>query len=158
MDIGFRMFQLMHRFRRMCLPERLHMLPRSEHMVLSVLHRQEGQALSCACVAQTLHVTAPAISRTMRHLREHGLIEMETDTRDRRGTRVRLTDAGRRALEREHQRIEQVMQRAAARLKPGELEHCFDTFDRFYESLALEMEAWEKEHSKEAPCEVYSEN
>lgn len=146
MDFGFRFFQMMSRFWHMRIPERLGMLPRSEHIVLEMLltHEQEGgpdASLSSACIARRLKVTAPAISRTMRLLRERGFIDMEPDPRDRRGARIRLTEAGRRSLESDRERLETFMARAASGLSPGELEQFFSTFDRLYDSMTQELDA-----------------
>ena len=149
MEIGLRFFTMMHRFRQLRIPERLGMLPRSEHMVLEILcaHETEnGQdaALSAACIARRMRVTAPAISRTLRHLREHGLVDTEPDPRDRRGTCIRLTQAGRQSLADDKAQISGVMQRAMARLEPGELDRFFSTFERICDSIALELDQVQK--------------
>lgn len=149
MEIGLRFFTMMHRFRRLRIPERLGMLPRSEHMVLEMLLEHEtenGQdaALSAICIARRMKVTAPAISRTLRHLREHGLVDTEPDPRDRRGTCIRLTQAGRQALASDKEQINALMRRAMARLEPGELDRFFLTFDRICDSIALELDQAQK--------------
>ncbi|MDR3765438.1 MAG: MarR family transcriptional regulator [Butyricicoccus sp.] len=149
MEIGLRFFTMMHRFRRLRIPERLGMLPRSEHMVLEMLLEHEtenGQdaALSAICIARRMKVTAPAISRTLRHLREHGLVDTEPDPRDRRGTCIRLTQSGRQSLASDKEQINALMRRAMARLEPGELDRFFLTFDRICDSIALELDQAQK--------------
>lgn len=145
MDYGLRFFTMMHRFRQLHVPERLGLLPRSEHLVLEVLcaHEQKdaGQpALSSACIARRLKVTAPAISRTIRQLRERGLIDVTADPNDRRGTCIRLTPDGRRMLDSDRTRIQELMQRAMERLEPGELDRFFATFDRLCDSITCELD------------------
>ena len=149
MEIGLQFFTAMHRFRQLRIPERLGMLPRSEHMVLEMLIEHETQngedaALSAICIARRMKVTAPAISRTLRHLREHGLVDTEPDPRGRRGTCIRLTQEGRQSLVRDREQINTLMERAVARLEPGEIDRFFLTFGRICDSIALELDQAQK--------------
>lgn len=61
--------------------------------VLVVLgDRPDG--LAVGEIAQRIAVTLPATGRQLHRLAERGLLTLEPDERDRRVTRVRLTDAG----------------------------------------------------------------
>ncbi len=60
--------------------------------VLVVLSDPDG--LPVAEVARRIDVTLPATGRQLRRLAHRGLVVLEPDGRDRRVTRVRLTDAG----------------------------------------------------------------
>lgn len=61
--------------------------------VLVVLgDRPDG--LAVGEIAQRIAVTLPATGRQLHRLAERGLLTLEPDARDRRVTRVRLTDAG----------------------------------------------------------------
>lgn len=131
----------MYLFHQLCLPARIGAMPRSEHMILEMLLAREaaGQsdtALQAACIARQLHVSAPAVSRTMRHLRESGLIEAEPDPHDRRSIRARVTDAGRAAMEADRRKMDAVMARAIEQLAPGEAEQFIATFDRLLDGLS----------------------
>lgn len=147
MSIGLQLFTMMHRFRRMQLAERLGMLPRSEHMILEMLLPCEScggagdASLSAACMARRLHISPPAVSRTVRSLRARGLIDAETDPDDRRNTRIRLTPAGHAVLQTDRGRMDALLEQAAARLTPGELDRFFETFDRLCTAVSEELDA-----------------
>jgi DNA-binding MarR family transcriptional regulator len=61
---------------------------------------ERGGSLSATEVAARLGVDASTISRQLRPLEEHRLMARTTDDVDRRVTRLRVTAAGRRLLER----------------------------------------------------------
>jgi DNA-binding MarR family transcriptional regulator len=64
--------------------------------VLSVL--AFGGARTLGELAATEQVTPPSMTRIVRNLEADGLVERETDAADRRITRVRATEKGRRIL------------------------------------------------------------
>ena len=82
MTAAQQVFELMCRFHHLRLPERIGMLPRAEHIVLEMLLSDEtkgGTTLNAACMARRMHISAPAVSRTMRRLRERGYIIADPD-------------------------------------------------------------------------------
>ena len=154
---------LMVQYHRLRIPERLGLMPHSEHIFLEMLlaREQDGCAdrpLNAGCMARRMHISPPAVSRTMRRLRERGLIEAAPDPDDRRGLRAGVTAAGHAAMQADRQRIERLLCDAAARLEPGEFERFLQTFDRLIQSLTAELDRLDDPERKEHPiCEVSSE-
>lgn len=149
-NIGQQLFEMMHRFRRIQLTERLGLLPRSEHVFLGILSEEKScaagdAALSAAEMARRLGISPPAVSRTVQALRTRGLIAVEADPADRRGTRIRLTHAGCAALQHDHARLDALFMRAANQLAPGELEGMFSSFDRLHTAILAELAALDGE-------------
>lgn len=60
----------------------------------------EGDSLRVTDLAETLGIDAPAVTRKVQQLEREGLVVRQSDPADGRATRIRLTPAGRRTLER----------------------------------------------------------
>lgn len=135
-------FQAMHRFRRLRLPERLGMLPRAEHILLESIRSgldEDGMPLNAACMARQMHISAPAVSRTMRRLRERGYITADPNPEDRRLLRAQITPEGRERMEEDRRKMDALVNRAFAWLAPGEAEQFFQTFGRLCAALEEEL-------------------
>lgn len=135
-------FELMCRFHRLRVPEQIGLLPRAEHIILEILGNEKGAEMNAAQMARHMHISAPAVSRTMRRLRERGYLIEETDPMDRRITRARITDSGRARLAEDVRRLDTFIARALAHLEPGEAEQFFALFDRFCSGIECELDAW----------------
>lgn len=72
-------------------------LERSAYAILGLLH-DEG-ALRNTAVAALLHLDASTVSRQVAGLQRDGLIAREADPHDGRAARLRLTPAGKRAVQ-----------------------------------------------------------
>lgn len=143
MTAAQQVFELMCRFHHLRLPERIGMLPRAEHIVLEMLLSNEtkgGTTLNAACMARRMHISAPAVSRTMRRLRERGYIIVDHDPADRRFLRAQITPSGRSRLESDRRKMNALIDSAVARLGPGEAEQFFKTFDRLCTGIEEEIE------------------
>lgn len=55
---------------------------------------EEGKGVKVSKLADLMHVSAPSISRTLKHLEKDGLVERYNDATDRRNTFVKLTSKG----------------------------------------------------------------
>ncbi|MGM9611887.1 MAG: MarR family winged helix-turn-helix transcriptional regulator [Butyricicoccus sp.] len=126
-------FHAMHRFRRLRIPERIGMLPRAEHILLESIRSgldEDGTPLNAACMARQMHISAPAVSRTMRRLRERGYITADPNPEDRRLLRAQITPEGRERMEEDRRKMDALVSGALAQLEPGEAEQFFQTFER----------------------------
>ncbi len=59
---------------------------------------QHGNAITVNEAAAALHISVPAVSRTLRGLSECGILERKSDENDRRSVRIHVTDKGRELL------------------------------------------------------------
>lgn len=92
--------------------------------------------LSLGDLAATEQVQPPSMTRIVAHLEEAGLVARETDERDRRVARVRVTAEGRRALQRSRGRKNAYLARHLARLDAAErrdLDHAVALLERVIE-------------------------
>lgn len=135
-----RFFELMCRFHRLRVPENIDLLPRAEHMILEMLMADEGMARNAAQMARRMHISAPAVSRTMRRLRERGYITEDADPADRRITRAQITDSGRARLAEDGRKLDVFIDRAMTHLEPGETAQFFTLFDRFCSGIECELD------------------
>lgn len=74
-------------------------LSHSRFMILMILMRSEGQAVSPAQIAQLIQVSRPTITGLLDTLAGDGLIERVPDPEDRRCLGIVLTEAGRAKLD-----------------------------------------------------------
>ena len=91
-------------------------------------------------MARRMHISAPAVSRTMRRLRERGYIIADPDPADRRFLRAQITPSGRSRMESDRRKMNALIDSAVARLGPGEAEQFFKTFDRLCTGIEEEIE------------------
>ncbi|MBC8529739.1 MarR family transcriptional regulator [Christensenellaceae bacterium NSJ-44] len=139
-----RWFRTMHRFRQLNLAEALRLIPQGEMMVLKTIkeiEKEQGeQGCSVSGIARRLTISPPAVSRSVRHLREKGYLEAVTVERDRRGGYLKITPLGHEAMAQDLARIKAFMQRAVAHLEPGELDEFYRIFQKLYQGFCEEME------------------
>ncbi|MFE7977125.1 MarR family winged helix-turn-helix transcriptional regulator [Streptomyces shenzhenensis] len=74
-------------------------LSRAEFDLLGAL-RRTGHELTPSELARETFSSGAAVTKRLKQLTEHGLVERRGDTRDRRVAHVRLTDAGRALVDR----------------------------------------------------------
>ncbi|MCU1570630.1 MAG: transcriptional regulator [Naasia sp.] len=102
-----------------------HDLSFNEYDVLFNLSRRAGRSARLRDLNTLVLLTQPSISRLVDRLAARGLLEKLPDEHDRRGTTVRMTDAGYRtflAVAAEHSRsIEGVVSAALSEDELGEL-------------------------------------
>ncbi len=133
----------MRRFRQlqMQLMGKLYTLSHSEIAVLQEIRHAGGNA-NVTDMARALVVSPPAISRTLRQLREKGLVDSRPDENDRRGTYVVMTPTGEAALRRDMAQRQQFFAAVIRRMGPEQWKQMGVLMERLYESMRLELEQW----------------
>lgn len=142
-DESERLFDAVSKFKHLDIVERLHLIPRSELVILkSVLDAQEkgGANPSVSQIARKLYVSPPAISRKLKTLREKQLIETVTDEDDRRNTYLIATEKGKAALQENFNQVTAFLNRALARMEPEEIDQFYTLFNKIYESMRAELD------------------
>jgi DNA-binding MarR family transcriptional regulator len=91
-----------------------------EFKVVVKLRQVAGEALSPGTLADVLALSTGAMTNRLDRLEEAGFVARERDPDDRRGVVVRLTDAGRTAVDGAVAEIAAGEQRLLSALKPGE--------------------------------------
>lgn len=133
----------MHNFKQLRIAGKLNTLPSNGHMILGMIianEKKQGTAcISCTDLAKHLSVSTAAISRSLKHLREAGLVETNIDSNDRRGAIISITELGRKTMYDDCKRLEEVMQKATANIPKEQLENFFSTFDMIYKGISNEL-------------------
>lgn len=80
-----------------------------------------GDMLTVAEMAESLHVSVPAISRTLKNLENKGFVERIADECDRRSIRISVTESGRELLMLNLRRSADVMDKALSTFSDEEL-------------------------------------
>ena len=80
----------------------------------------------------------------MRSLEEKDLIYRETDSKDRRNTFVRLTDAGKKILKQSEQEMNDLVEAALLNMKQEDMERLLDYLDEFQTRMQTELEKRKK--------------
>ncbi len=74
-----------------------------------MLHLLLTQGSSCmGDIAATLHVSAPAVTKTVRTLERRGLVLRRPDAGDHRRVLISLSEVGRKAIEKVHRELREV--------------------------------------------------
>lgn len=143
MKIGMELFIRMHNFKQLRIAGKLNTLPSNGHMILGMIianEKKQGTAcISCTDLAKHMSVSTAAISRSLKHLREAGLVETNIDSNDRRGAIISITELGRKTMYDDCKRLEEVMQKATANIPKEQLENFFSTFDMIYKGISNEL-------------------
>nr|MDD6335397.1 MarR family transcriptional regulator [bacterium] len=143
-DESTRLFDAVHRFKKLALREKLGLIPESELVilmaVLSAGARGDKRQCSVTEIARQLHVSPPAISRTLRRLREKHFVETIPDEADRRNLYIMVTGEGMAALDANRQKVSGLIGRALAHLEPGELDAFYRLFDKIYWAVRQELD------------------
>ena len=133
----------MHNFKQLRIAGKLNTLPSNGHMILGMIianEKKQGTAcISCTDLAKHMSVSTAAVSRSLKHLREAGLVETNIDSNDRRGAIISITELGRKTMYDNCKRLEEVMQKATANIPKEQLENFFSTFDMIYNGISNEL-------------------
>lgn len=103
-------------------------------------HGQEG-SIYVSDLARITHKPLPAVSRGLRLLEQDGMVERETDSKDRRKTLVRITPAGMEALRGCEDALNAYFARVMARLEPEQLARMREMRDVLIDALEAEAAA-----------------
>ena len=143
LKIGMELFIRMHNFKQLRIAGKLNTLPSNGHMILGMIianEKKQGTAcISCTDLAKHMSVSTAAVSRSLKHLREAGLVETNIDSNDRRGAIISITELGRKTMYDDCKRLEEVMQKATANIPKEQLENFFSTFDMIYNGISNEL-------------------
>ena len=137
-----RMFEAAHKFKQLNVAEKLNLIPQSEMMAMKVIQKLsgEGKKYGVSEIAKYLSISPPAISRTIKKLREKQYVECLTDETDRRNTYIQISEKGRAALEADSARVREFMQSALSHLKKEEIDQFYDLFNKIYDSMKQELD------------------
>ena len=113
-------------------------LDRAGATLLHKLHL--NGALRVTALAELLGVDAPTVTRKIQQLEREGLVGRDGDPDDRRATRIHLTPAGRRTLDRVIKARRQWLDRLLQDWNAAELEAFAALLGKFSDSLAHEIE------------------
>ena len=118
-------------------------LPLGEFLMLQLIHhhREEEPQAKGVYVSQLTrhaHASKPAVSRTLRHLEDKGLLRRQTDPEDRRTTYVMLTAEGERLLEQCRIQTRELARRVARRMGEDELRALTEQLDRLTDAIQAE--------------------
>jgi DNA-binding MarR family transcriptional regulator len=97
-------------------------------------------ALRVTALADLLGVDAPTVTRKIQQLERDGLVGRDADPDDRRATRIHLTPAGRRTLDRVIKARRQWLERLIQDWNDSELEAFASLLGKFSDALTHEIE------------------
>jgi DNA-binding MarR family transcriptional regulator len=97
-------------------------------------------ALRVTVLADLLGVDAPTVTRKIQQLERDGLVGRDADPDDRRATRIHLTPAGRRTLDRVMKARRQWLDKLLQDWNDTELEAFASLLGKFSDTLAHEVE------------------
>jgi DNA-binding MarR family transcriptional regulator len=137
-----RMFEAAHRFKQLNIAEKMNLIPQSEMMAMKVIQKlsAEGKKYGVSEIAKYLSISPPAISRTIKKLREKQYVECLTDETDRRNTYIQISEKGYAALEADSAKVRNFMQSALSHLKKEEIDQFYDLFNKIYVSMKQELD------------------
>ena len=96
-------------------------------------------------IADSLHVSSPAISRTITSLENKGYVERKIDKLNRRNTLVRLTENGMTVFENECNQIYCFMNNVVNQMGEEKLNELFLLSNELLENVEKEIKSREKD-------------
>lgn len=119
---------------------RRHGLHLGQNLLLDVLVRQDGQ--TPGELAAAIRVTVPTVVKMSTRMAAAGLLERRRDTRDNRLVRLYLTDAGRALTAPVDAALQEIDQRATARLSKTERSTLIKLLNRVSEDAEALQAEW----------------
>lgn len=95
--------------------------------------------MSSKQIGQLLHVSSARMAVVVRSLETKGLIEKQTDPRDRRSSLLTLTEKGREELHEAHQKIGEVTRRVIDQIGYDRIVDCLDTIEAISSVMREDM-------------------
>lgn len=144
-DLNHRLLEAFHGFQKLpisaLLPENI---SKNEFATLMCIEhgagRKEGSKISVSALARDLHVTTPAVSRTLKGLEEKGLVFREVDTKDRRNTFVTVTENGRIVRKEAEEEMSDFFTTVIQNMEPEEIERLIDYLHQFFQTAQEELD------------------
>jgi DNA-binding MarR family transcriptional regulator len=100
----------------------------------------KGDSLRVTDLAEVLGVDAPTVTRKVQQLERDGLVTRQSDPDDGRASRIRLTPAGRRTIERVRRARRAWLDRLLRSWDDDDLSDLADLLGRFAEDLDRDMD------------------
>ena len=115
----------------------------AEFFVMSAINKLErihnSENYSISHIADSLHVSSPAISRTITALENKGYVERHIDKLNRRNTVVRLTENGTEVFNTECDRIYHFLNNVVNRMGEDKLNELFTLSNELLENVEKEI-------------------
>lgn len=125
----------------------LSQISQAEFLVMSAINKLErlhsSSNYGISNIADSLHVSSPAISRTITALENKGYVERKIDKLNRRNTLVRLTESGTEVFQNECDRIYQFMNNVVNRMGEDKLNELFLLSNELLENVEKEIKSRE---------------
>lgn len=97
-----RLFNMTTQFNRMTVKKSQSLIPKSEYFLISLLlkhYRDNESLLTSRDIANLIHVSSPAISRTVKSLVQKGWIKQIDNPEDRRNIFLEVTEEGKEVFD-----------------------------------------------------------
>ena len=107
---------------------------RSQHFVLMSLSRQSGE-ITQTDIANMLDISPAAVTVTLKKLEKSGLIERQTSGQDARTKIIKLTDEGKKTVEKTHELFLEVDDTMCGNMTEKELDALCASLSRMAENL-----------------------
>jgi len=115
----------------------------SEYFVMSSIekieHIDSKKYSGISNIAESLHVSSPAISRTITALENRGYVQRYTEKGGRRSTSVRLTESGKNIYEQERRSINEFVERVTQRMGEEKINNLISLSDELLDNIAKEL-------------------
>lgn len=108
-------------------------------MYIIALPNKSGCPMTVAKAAEQLHVSVPAVSRTLKNLENKGYVTRSVNQHDRRSVNIILSDDGTELLISNLRRFEDTMERILSHFTDDELHTMMQLQSKFIQAAADEM-------------------
>ncbi len=136
---------LMNRFKHLDCMGLLKELSPAEFMCMKMLVTklfQNGGNVTATELADSMLISGPAISKTLRNLEERGMITRTLNAKNRRTTYVNLTEQGREAYARENQTMNRFGERVMERFGKENAKAFLEQMKSLYRVIERELESF----------------
>ena len=146
------MFQSMRRIRRFHFGELLKDMSEGEYKTLEILSKceackgEDGSGVSA--MAASMKVSPPAVSRLLKNMEAKGYIRRSVDLKDRRNTRVEITQEGIEKREACRKMNSEFTNRVIERMTPEKMTEMLKLFNQMVDIMEDEVKKTEKGDGK----------
>lgn len=141
------LFEAFRNFRKLHVSALMQDIPHSEFATLKCISRkcrktQEHMEsnISISDLAEKLHVSPPALSRTLRKLEDKGYIVRNVDVRDRRSVDVQLTVQGNEIMQKAEENMHDFMDCVLGQMEPERIERLIEGLRELYRIAQKELD------------------
>jgi DNA-binding MarR family transcriptional regulator len=114
----------------------------SEFNTLVTIEQIEAEKVNVNKIAESLKVSMPAVSKTLKNLESKKLIKRKIDVFCRRNTKIKITELGKSELAENNDRLNKIFDTYFLQLPNEEQEMLINSIEKMYKVFNEKLKEW----------------